>query len=897
MNTSVAPGKTRMQQLSDLGQSVWLDYLRRGMTRSGELQALVDRGLRGQTSNPTIFEAAIGDSADYDEALGRFKSSQSDADVFESIAVEDVREAADVFRPVYDRTGGADGFVSLEVSPTLARDTEGTIAEARRLWSAVDRPNLMIKVPGTKQGWPAIERLLADGINVNITLLFSIDHYLKVSDAYLDALETRVKVGRAIDRVASVASFFVSRVDTEGDKRLQQRTGGAALAGKAAVANAHLAYAKYLEMIKSSRWKALKDKGARPQRLLWASTGTKNPAYSDVLYVDSLVGPDTINTLPPATLALFEDHGHAQKTLPSVGLEARKVLDAIAAAGVDMADVARFLEEDGVKKFAQSFDALLRVIGTKREALALKSPPRSSAQVRALDASIARRLDDLDARQVIRRTWVKDPTVWVKDPETPEIRDRLGWLTVPEFMSTQVAGLTAFANEARKEFDRVVLCGMGGSSLAPEVLWRTFGRRKGYPSLFVLDSTDPRRIAEVEQTGDLAKTLFLIASKSGTTQESDSFFRYFWERTGKKGSQFVAITDPGTPLVHLANERRFRKGFANPPDIGGRYSALSYFGLVPAALIGIDVGKLLKSALRMAENCGPLVPVFQNPAASLGVLMGEAALAKRNKLTFVLSKSIATYGLWVEQLIAESTGKNATGILPVADEPLGASSVYAADRVFVSIALAAEQDKGVEAKLDALAAVGHPVIRLSLDSAYDLGAEFFRWELATAVAGAVLGIHPFDQPNVAESKANTKAVLEGKSKPVPAASKQDLEKFVEGIKPGDYLAIMAYLPPSDEMDRRLAVIRLKLRDRLKVATTVGYGPRFLHSTGQLHKGGPPVGHFLQVTSKLDRDLPIPGERFTFGALEAAQAEGDLQALRKRGRPAIRVEGLALLEEM
>jgi transaldolase / glucose-6-phosphate isomerase len=889
--------QTAMQALLDLGQSVWLDYLRRGMLRSGELQALIDDGLRGMTSNPTIFEHAIGGSSDYDDQLTALASSRrSDLDIFEQIAVEDVRQAADLFRPVYDATDGADGFVSLEVSPTLARDTERTIAEARRLWAAVDRPNLMIKVPGTKEGWPAIERLLTEGINVNITLLFSLEHYRQVAEAYVRALETRTRAGMPIDRLASVASFFVSRVDTETDRRIEAK-GGALLdlRGKVAIANAQLAYVWFGDLLRWPNWQRLASAGARPQRLLWASTGTKNPGYSDVLYVDTLIGPDTINTMPPATLQLFEDHGTVRRTLAEDASEARAVMDRLAAGGIDFADVTRALEDDGVEKFAKSFETLLGVIRTKRKALAEQAPPGHSAVFRSVDASVAVRLDAMDVAQVPKRIWARDPTVWKDDPNTPEIRDRLGWLTVGKAMAQQVKDLKAFADEVRAEFTRVVLCGMGGSSLAPEVLWRTFGPAPDHPSLVVLDSTDPRAVRQAEPGGDRAKTLFIISSKSGTTQESDSFYRYFWERTGTRGQQFAAITDPGTPLERLAAERRFRRTFLNPPDIGGRYSALSFFGLVPAALIGVDVKALLHRAHRMAEASAAWVPALENPAAWLGAALGEAALAGRDKVTFVLSPGIASFGLWVEQLIAESTGKEGKGILPVVDEPLGSPDVYGDDRVFVSMALAGEADDQLESRLAALEKAGHPVVHLRLDDRYDLGQEFFRWEFATAVAGAVLRINPFDQPNVAESKANTKAVLAKKSAPSPAASKGELEKFLKAIKPGDYLAIMAYLPPTPENDRRLAAIRLRLRNRLKVATTFGYGPRFLHSTGQLHKGGRPVGHFLQVTQRAEEDLPIPGEAFSFGQLEAAQAEGDLLALRSRGRPAIRIDDLGLLE--
>jgi glucose-6-phosphate isomerase len=513
----------------------------------------------------------------------------------------------------------------------------------------------------------------------------------------------------------------------------------------------------------------------------------------------------------------------------------------------------------------------------------------------AFDAIVARRLDSLTRARVVARIWAKDPSVWNGAPDTPEIRDRLGWLTVAEAMAAEAGALAAFADDVRAHFSRVVLCGMGGSSLAPEVLRRTFGAAAGYPSLAVLDSTDPRAIAAAVPDRDVAQTLFLISSKSGTTLEPDCLFRYFWSRTGARGSQFVAITDPDTPLAALASERGFRRRFLNPPDIGGRYSVLSYFGLVPAALLGIDVARLLERASRMARASAPGVPAPENPGAALGAVLGGAALDGCDKVTFVLSAGVASFGLWVEQLIAESSGKEGKGIVPVVDEPLGSSTVYGRDRLFVSVTLAGDEDPATEARLAALADAGHPVVRIALADRYDLGGAFFRWEFAIAVACALLGINAFDQPNVAESKTNTSAVLERKGAPSPAASRADLDQFFAAIKPRNYLALMAYLPPSPEYDRRLEAVRLRLRDRLTVATTVGYGPRFLHSTGQLHKGGPPIGHFLQITERVTQDLAIPDKPFTFGELEAAQAEGDLLALRKRGRPALRLEGLDLLE--
>ena len=361
--------RSRMAALLELGQSIWLDYLRRGMIRSGELAGLIDAGLRGMTSNPTIFEQGIAEDDDYDEALARLATSgRTDAEIFEAVAVADVRSAADLYRPVYDQSNGGDGFVSIEVSPALARDTRGSIAEAERLWRAVDRPNVMIKIPGTAEGWPAVEQCLDAGININITLLFSVEHYLKVAEAYLAALEARLARGEPIHRVASVASFFVSRVDTEVDARLGKINEPEAkeLSGTIGIANARLAYAEFERIRSSDRWRRLAEKGAKVQRPLWASTGTKNPAYSDVLYLDALIGPDTINTVPPDTLRKFDDHGTVAPTLAGHEADARSRMERLARLGVDFDDVTGVLEDEGIEKFEKSFAALLAAIGRKR---------------------------------------------------------------------------------------------------------------------------------------------------------------------------------------------------------------------------------------------------------------------------------------------------------------------------------------------------------------------------------------------------------------------------------------------------------------------------------------------------------------------------------------------------
>jgi glucose-6-phosphate isomerase len=524
----------------------------------------------------------------------------------------------------------------------------------------------------------------------------------------------------------------------------------------------------------------------------------------------------------------------------------------------------------------------------------------------AVDAALA----EMQADDFVERLWRKDHALWKPDPT--EITNRLGWLTSPAQMRDALGRLTALADDVRSAgFTHVLLLGMGGSSLGPEVLRATFGIAPGYPDLAVLDTTDPATILAFERQLDLARTLFIVSSKSGGTVEVSSFYKYFRAKVeGIKGQDagenFIAITDPGTSLEQLAREAGFRALFLNPDDIGGRYSVLSYFGLVPAALIGMDVKTLLDRALEMAQACGPAVQPHDNPGVWLGAVLGELARPVpgfgpvRDKVTFLVSPGIDTFGYWVEQIIAESTGKEGKGILPVEGEPPGPPGIYGNDRLFVYLRLERGPER-IEGPFDAVARqwaeADLPVVRVPLRDAYDLGCEFFRWEVATVVAGARLGIHPFDQPNVQESKDNTRRLLsvytasgrlpEAESVPVGSDSlRQILGDVFANVRPGDYIAILAYIQRTSSTQTLLGDIRTLLQDRLHVATTVGYGPRFLHSTGQLHKGGPPNGVFIQLTADDVEDVPIPSEPYTFGVLKAAQALGDWQSLRSRGRRAL-----------
>jgi transaldolase/glucose-6-phosphate isomerase len=890
--------------LDQVGQSVWLDNISRRLITSGALKQLIDEdGISGITSNPTIFEKAISHGTDYDDAMRELiRQGKSDAEIYDALTISDVQSAADVLRPVFEAAHGVDGYVSIEVSPKLAYDTAGTVADARRLFAAVNRPNLLVKVPATREGLPAIRQLLSEGINVNITLMFSMEHYEVVAEAYLAALEARVRQGLPLGSVASVASFFVSRVDTLVDKLLEGKAD--ALRGQIAVANSKLVYQRFKEIFGSERFKALAAQGARVQRVLWASTSTKNAAYSDIVYVQTLIGPDTVNTLPDETIVAFRDHGQARATIEDDLDKARAAFKALAELGIDMRAVGEQLSKEGVDKFAQSFDKLFAVIAARRQTLAAEMPNcQSLSMSHETQDHIQETLGVLEHDDFARRLWAKDASLWKAEPERQAlIANRLGWLTMAETMLERANELTAFANEIKQAgFKQVVLLGMGGSSLAPEVYREVLGVAPDFPDLIVLDSTDPATIRSVGRKIDLGRTLFLVSSESGTTTETLSLFQFFAAKARavkgeRAGENFIAITAPGSPLDKLAREASFRRVFPGPADVGGRFSALTTFGLVPAALIGVDIQALLEGTIRMACVCGPEVKVAENPGFLLGVALGELWKAGRDKLSFVTSPSLASFGYWVEQLIAESTGKEGKGILPVEGESLAQARSYGNDRAFVHLRL--EGEDAQDRRIAALEAAGLPVIHVEVKQKIDLGQEFFRWEFATAVAGALLGIDPFDQPDVALNKDITKRLLaefaaKGKLPERYALAKKSewtdsLAGLLKRVKPGHYIAIQAYIEKKPATQRALRAIRTELRDALGVAVTVGYGPRFLHSTGQLHKGGANNGAFIQITADATQDLAIPGEPYTFGTLIRAQAVGDLQALKSRKRRAIRI---------
>jgi transaldolase/glucose-6-phosphate isomerase len=926
-----------VRSLQVFGQSVWLDYIRRSLITGGELRRLIDEdGLRGVTSNPAIFEKAINGSFDYRAILERQDVRALDAKpAYEQLAVQDIRDAADVLRPVYEETSRRDGYVSLEVSPLLAHDTSATLEEARRLWRSVERDNLMIKVPATPQGTLAIEQLISEGVNVNVTLLFARDAYDRVAEAYIAGLEKYAARHRDLGGVASVASFFVSRIDTPIDalltRQLQSVTSASeigqlrGLIGKVAIANAKLAYQRYLELFSGLRWERLADQGAQTQRLLWASTGTKDPNYRDVLYVEELIGPDTVNTIPPATLDAFRDHGRPRASLVQNVEAAADVMATLAKVGISIKDVTDKLLVEGVQLFADAFGKLLKAVEKQtREPGAGRLNRMTYRLPEPLAAAVERSLVEWRAQAKVRRLWARDAALWTSRDEA----QWLAWLGITNGQLAHIERLTGIADAVRRAgYSHVLLLGMGGSSLGPEVIKTTFGRVSGFPELFVLDSTDPAQVKTFEDKLDLENTLFIVSSKSGSTLEPNVFKQYFFDRVerivGRKqaGGRFLAITDAGSTLQQIAERDDFRRTFLGWPNIGGRYSVLSDFGLVPAAIMGVDVAKLLDRAEEMVCACMPTVPIAENPGVVLGTIIGVAAREfGRDKITIVASPRIFDLGAWLEQLIAESTGKDGKGLIPIDREALGEPAVYGADRLFVYLRLSSAPDDQQDARLGELERADQPVVRIAVDNAYDLGEEFFRWEFATAVAGAVLGINPFDQPDVEASKIATRKLTDAYEnggilpRETPLLSEQGIELFadeknaaelakaVDGspnlttfltahlnrLAAGDYFAILAYIEMNENHARILQEIRQSIRDTKQVATCLEFGPRFLHSTGQAYKGGPNTGVFLQITCDDPMDLPVPGRKLSFGVVKAAQAHGDLEVLVKRNRRALRV---------
>jgi transaldolase/glucose-6-phosphate isomerase len=765
-----------------------------------------------------------------------------------------------------------------------------------------------------------------------VTLLFSVAVYEQVAWAYIAGLEKRAAQGKDISQIASVASFFVSRIDNVIDPQLAAKIKESrdpariaeleGLVGGVAIANAKVAYIQFQDIFKSTRFQTLQGLGARVQRLLWASTGTKNPNYPDTYYVEALIGPDTVNTIPVATFNAFRDHGKVAHCLTTDLEKAKAVMAQLPTFGIDMTDLTNRLLEAGVRLFAEAFDQLMAVIRQKQETLREINVHPPTYALGTMNSVICERLKTLEQEKFCQRFWGKEATLWHDDPTHQEIiRNAMGWLHLTTRDAQQMNHLQRLTAGISGQFTDLILMGMGGSSLCAEVFGATFGVMKGFPRLHILDSTIPSQIQNLEKRVDIKKTLFIVSSKSGSTIEPMALYQYFFDRVRQikgdvAGEQFIAITDPGSPLETLARKNKFHEILYGIADVGGRYSALSIFGMAPAALMGVDVKTVLKRGEAMRRRCHFVVPPKENIGIVLGVTIGEMAQAGSDKVTFVLSPDIRNLGAWLEQLLAESTGKDGKGVIPVHEEPLGTPDFYGNDRLFVYIRLLSHLDRKQEEQVAALEKSGHPVIRIELSDLADLGGQFFLWEIATATACAILRVNPFDQPNVRESKESTSQVLrewerhgnlheevpvfsdegidvyadEANKKRLLGAStlEEAMAAFLSHSTTSDYVAFNAYLERTEQTHNRLQAIRQQIRDQKRLATLIGYGPRFLHSIGQIYRGGANKGLFIQITADDAGDLPILGESYSFGMLKSAQALGDFLSLNVRNRRVMRI---------
>lgn len=905
--------KNNSIRLHEFGQSVWLDNIRRGLIKNGQLAKEIERGvIRGITSNPSIFCKAIKDSHDYDNALTSMAlSCINEEEIFFQLMVEDIRDAADLFRDLYVKSGGNDGFVCLEINPYFAHDACKTIEQAKQIWKAVNRPNLMIKIPATDEILPVITNLTAAGINLNLTLIFSPEKYKKCAYAYIDGLRKRMENGDSLEKIRSVASVFVSRADTKTDTLLIEKgVSSQNLLGKTGIRTAQRIYNISIDIFGDDNFDDIKAAGGKAQRVLWASTSTKNPLYKPTYYVEALVGSDTVTTLTPVTLDSLMKSSNIRPVLPVLDSEIDEFFVSLEKTGINIQDVYLQLEDEGISGFTFDYSEALSSI--KSHCKLIRN------RIGKLNDLLVSAYERFNQESIMRRIFSKDPTVWTYDTTAfSEIRNRLGWLDTYKNTEGNIPDYISLRNKLKKEqISKIILLGTEESSLAAEVIAKIFDKESDI-KLQVVDTTDPVQITEIRKSLDLKETIFIVCSKSGASIEINSLLRYFYEITSdyfgeNAGKRFIAITDPGSRLETVAEDLGFRQLFLSDPSSGGRFSALTPFGIIPAILIGLDPQRITPKVREMMLNCSPSLPAYRNEGLSLGIFIGAAAEIGKDKLTIISDPSFEPFTIWIEQLIAQSSGKNGKGIIPVINEPQLQGRPYAEDRVFVYI----NSDNSHAAEISQIKKQGHPVYEILIDDQYDLFGEFYRWETAAAAACAILGVNPFDHPDALASKTLTNAKLaeyrENRSLSDMQAvwSDNNIEVFTNCpsenvfenesyndiitnfIKQADagknYIAINAFLPQNEEMLIWLQKLRKTLLECTGCATTIGFGPRFLHTAGQLHKGGANLGYFIQVAADYNEDTAIPDEIYGFKILERAQALAEIECLRDRERKVIQI---------
>ncbi len=924
-------------QLRSLGQGVWYSNLLRGLVSSGGLRRMIEEyGVTGASVGTQALERMIRGTSVYDQDIKRLSSRGLTAKAIAlELAREDARAGAAALEGIYKSTMASEGIVACPIPGIDQNNAESIVTEALRLRSSINQPNILFIIPATSAGLKAIERLTFEGCGVEASCIFTLDKMDEVFGAYLKGLEKRLSAGMSVKGSLATASFRLGALDSLIDGLIEQRVGQTAskddkarlkaVLGKGGLAAARLVYGRYAEVFFSGRFSKCRAKGALPMRIVWEDMHVRDQRYHALKYIDGLVMEGTISRMPLQTLLAYREHGRPAQSSIHLTEEAKKTLSELTAFSIDMASAGRTLEDESAQRHAASCRALADAVASRIDAVGAPEGPVEGSETFSLggfEGAVAKSITSLDDEGFLDRLWSKDASLW-KDTagDRAVIKNSLGWLFVPELMNTVKGFVISFASEVRAAgFTDAVLLGMGGSSLAPIVFSRTIEAEDGYPVLHCLDSTDPDAIAAVGRAIDLEKTLFIVSSKSGSTIEPLSLFEHFyWQVKAllgeRAGQNFCAITEAGTALDGYGRKYGFRRVFLNPVDIGGRFSALSYFGLVPAAISGIDISRLLGHALVLLSSIQPFMRPSGSPAVRLGAAIGTLALEGRDKLTFILPPALSSFGLWIEQLIAESTGKEGKGIVPITGERPLKPSEYGRDRAFVCID-EGERDAKTARFVDSILKAGHPVISLRINDVYETGAELLRWETAVAVAGHIMRLNPFDQPDVELAKKLTvgrlnsgvkKSALvppgvlfEGEgfrcaigrsalslAKTRPRKNGKDAAGALKGLfslaVEGDYIGLLAYYSPLDSMmEKRLDRLRSLLSAYSGCPVQFGYGPRYLHSTGQLHKGGPNKGIFLIVCHGSPKDIPIPESPFSFSELELSQAFGDMEALDSKG---------------
>ncbi|MBE7514588.1 MAG: bifunctional transaldolase/phosoglucose isomerase [Anaerolineales bacterium] len=919
--------------------NLWYNEFSRDLIRSGAMERLIRQGIIGFTANPTVLERAIGEGTAYDDDLGTLLESES-LTALRRLLTDDLQAAADLLRPLYESSEGRGGFVCVDLPPTHTERPETLLSEAIRVFRGVNRPNLMITILGKPTNLTAIEEALFSGVNIHISGVFSLRGYVHVAECYIRALERRALAGENVREVASVVQVDLARVEglvnhsLENSIRMAQSRADihrttlySALLGKVAAANARRAYDRFQEFFYGERFARLREAGAHIQPILWGAVDPNAPTIAKTEYLNMVGSADTYILTTRQTLDAFAAHPPPPE-IPALDMPtAAETLKRAEELEIDLELIARRLQGDEEELFGDAFRKLITRVDGKRKTLMSGFMKRQSLVLGVYQGLVESAMKRLRGQLSITRTWARDPLLWKPSPDDAEaLSNRLAWLFLPTDGRTDVQRMVALRNELRAEgITHILLIGMGGSILTGETLWEIFGSQPDAPELVILDTNDPIAIAKAERKLDMVTTCVVVSSRSGKAIETLALLRYVVAKfpEGGAGAHLIAITEAGSPLETEARRLGAREIFLCPPHLVGAYAALSYYGLLPAALCGIDVQGVLSAGAEMQTACAAGVMGNNHPGLWLGALMGTMALQGRDKLALLAAPEIAPLCLWIEPLIAEGLGKDGKSVIPVVAPTPGMPHDYDDDRLFVYLRLENSTENPDESA-QRLREAGHPMVTLTLRDRTDVGAEFFRWQFATVVAAMVLGVNPFATPNVDESRRLIHRLLDdyATTRTLPKHAPQQTEgglrliaeegmgrllrdlaaqrayrgsalvgalaAFFSLARSGDYVVFMPFFNPDVAQTATLNDIQRRARHVLKRAVMVNIFPRSLHTVGQMHKGGSGKGVFVQLTTDTAPDIAIPGERYTFGVLRAVQADGDFEIFQNQGMRIIRL---------